>query len=97
MEREIMGVNSGGEVSRNLKCFVIFMVGIILSGIITVMYLTESINLACFYDVGDLYEISSSYYKISGENWLYDYEKDRIVTQEENASFSLQMENKKKE
>lgn len=94
MEREIMGVNSGGEVSRNLKCFVIFMVGIILSGIITVMYLTESINLACFYDVGDLYEISSSYYKISGENWLYDYEKDRIVTQEENASFSFQMENR---
>ena len=94
MEREIMGVNSGGEVSRNLKCFVIFMVGIILSGIITVMYLTESINLACFYDVGDLYEISSSYYNISGENWLYDYEKDRIVTQEENASFSLQMENR---
>ena len=86
----------GSEVNRNLKFCVLLMIGIIFSGIVTVMYLTESINLDCFYDVGDMYDISSSYYKSSQENWLYDYEKELTVTQTENASCYFRFDDNQK-
>lgn len=75
----------GKANSRGLKLFIFLMTGVILSGIITVMYLTKSVNLDNFYDVGALYDILDTDYQIPGENWLYDYEKGLVVTQAEDA------------
>lgn len=69
-----------------LRIFIFLMMGIILSGIATVMYLTKSINLEKFYDVGELYDIYGVDYQMSGDNWIYNYEKGLIETQAEDAN-----------
>lgn len=68
------------------RLFVFSMTGIIISGIITVMFLTKSINLDNFYNVGALYDIADTNYMIQGDNWNYDYESGLIVAHAKNAS-----------
>lgn len=58
---------------RSLKIVVFLLVGAILSGIVSAMYLTKSINFEQFYDVGNLYDIVGSDYRRAEENWLYNY------------------------
>lgn len=72
------------------------MIGIIFSGIVTVMHLTGNINLTCFYDVGELYDISNEDYRISGDHWTYNFATDRIETEIENASHIFLVENSRK-
>lgn len=57
----------------SLKIVIFLLVGMILSGIISIMYLTGSINFTQFYDMGELYDIPSSDYKREEENWRYNY------------------------
>lgn len=57
----------------SLKIVVFLLVGAILSGIVSAMYLTGSINFEQFYDVGELYDILSIDYKREEENWRYNY------------------------
>lgn len=75
---------------------VFLLIGIIFSGIVTVMHLTGNINLECFYDVGELYDISNRNYRISGEHWTYDFASEKIKTETENASHIFQVENSRK-
>ncbi|MEY8390544.1 hypothetical protein D3Z36_05100 [Lachnospiraceae bacterium] len=82
--------------NRSLRFSVFLMIGIICSGIVTVMYLTGSVNLDCFYDVGKLYNVSGLLYADSDGGWLYDYEKDRVVMQKEHASYRFDIESRQK-
>ena len=86
----------GKASSTGLKIYVFLMLGVILSGIITVMYLTKSINLENFYDVGAVYDILDENYKLPGVNWLYDFEKKLIVTQAEDAYCTYSVKHSRK-
>ena len=75
---------------------VLLLIGIIFSGIVTVMCLTGSINLECFYDVGELYDILNEDYRTSGEQWTYNFATEQIETETENASHVFLVENSRK-
>ena len=45
------------EKNNSLKIVVCLMVGVIFSGMVSVMYLSGSVNLHKFYDVGAIYDI----------------------------------------
>lgn len=70
----------------SLKFAIVLMIGLLFSEMVTAMYLTESINLDCFYNVGNLHEVYSEYYRKPGIQWFYDSDTKRIWTEGENAS-----------
>lgn len=76
---------------------VLLLIGIIFSGIVTVMHLTGSINLQCFYDVGELYDIPNADYRTSGEHWTYNFTSEEIEIDMENASHVFQIENSRRD
>jgi len=76
---------------------IFLLIGIIFSGIVTVMYLTGSINLQCFYDVGELYDIPNSNYRTSEEFWIYNFTSEKIEIETENASHVFLIENSRKD
>ena len=82
--------------STGLRIYVFLMMGIILSGIVTVMCLTKSINLENFYDVGAVYDVSDTEFELPGTNWNYDYEKKLIITQAENAYCTYNVKHSRK-
>lgn len=79
-----------------LRLFVFLMTGMILSGIITVMFLTKSINLDKFYDVGAVYDVSDTDFELPGTNWYYNYEDELIVAQAKDASCNYRMKHGRK-
>lgn len=81
-----MRVQKINVANKGLKFTILLITGILLSWMLTAMYLTESINLQCFYDVGNLYDISSGYYQQPGIRWTYDNTAGIIQTEGENAS-----------
>ncbi len=72
--------------NRSLKFAILLITGILLSWMLTAMYLTESVNWQCFYDVGNIYGISQLYYSQPGFQWVYDDEEKIIRTEGEDAS-----------
>lgn len=81
---------------RGLKFVVLLMIGILFSGIVTIMYLTKSINLERFYDVGNLHDVYEQYYRSSGEQWIYDYSAEVTRTEGENARCSFPVKSRQK-
>ena len=74
------------KTNKGLKFAILLMTGILLSWMLTAMYLTGSINLQCFYDTGNLYDMSSGYYRQPGIRWSYDPAVGTIQTEGEEAS-----------
>lgn len=74
------------RTNKGLKITILLITGILLSWMLTAMYLTESVNWQCFYDVGNLYDISSGYYRQPGIQWSYDAAVGTIQTEGEDAS-----------
>ncbi len=72
--------------NRSLKFAILLITGILLSWMLTAMYLTESISLQCFYDVGNIYDIAQLYYRQPGFQWVYDDEEKIIRTEGNDAS-----------
>lgn len=46
--------------------------GLMVCVIITLMCLTKRINVNCFYDVGEIYEVGKTELTYAGNNWVYD-------------------------
>lgn len=46
--------------------------GLMVCVIITLMCLTKSINLNCFYDVGEIYDVGKTDLTFVGNNWVFD-------------------------
>ena len=87
-----------GKANRGILTFnVLLLIGIIFSGIVTLIHLTGSINLQNFYDVGELYDISNGDYRTSGEHWIYNFTSEKIEIETENASHVFLIENSRKE
>lgn len=74
------------KTNKGLKFTVLLLTGILLSWMLTAMYLTGSINLQCFYDTGNLYDMSSGYYRQPGIRWSYDPAVGTIQTEGKDAS-----------
>ncbi len=79
-----------------LTIAVFLLVGLILSGIVSVMYLTRSINFQKFYDVGNLYDIISDEYKTAGENWQYNFDTKLTEITAENARHFFDVKSRRK-
>ncbi len=84
------------EKNNSLKIVVCLMVGVIFSGMVSVMYLSGSVNLHKFYDVGAIYDIISSEYEKTAENWQYNYSTKRIEISAETGSHPFQIRSKQK-
>lgn len=80
----------------SLKFAIVLMIGLLFSEMVTAMYLTESINFDCFYNVGNLHEIYSEYYRKPGIQWFYDNDTKRISTEGENASCYIDVKGSQK-
>lgn len=80
----------------SLKFAIVLMIGLLFSEMVTAMYLTESINLDCFYNVGNLHEIYWEYYRKPGIQWFYDSDTKRIWTEGENASCFIDVKSSQK-
>ena len=72
--------------NRGLTFTILLITGILLSWMLTAMYLTESINWQRFFDVGNTYNILELYYRQPGSQWVYDDEAKVIRTEGEDAS-----------
>lgn len=70
--------------------------GVIICAIITVMHLTNSFNLECFYDAGDVYRVSNTEFMVSGSNWVYDYNTESINITEEIATKAISIRGSQK-
>lgn len=82
--------------NRSLKFAILLITGILLSWMLTAMYLTESINLQCFYDVGNIYDIAQLYYRQPGFQWVYDDEEKIIRTEGNDASCYFHVNSRQK-
>lgn len=56
------------SVKNSMAC----LFGLMVCVIITLMCLTKSINLNCFYDVGEIYDVGKTDRTYAGNNWVYD-------------------------
>lgn len=56
------------SVKNSMAC----LFGLMVCVIITLMCLTKSINLNCFYDVGEIYDVGKAERTCAGNNWVYD-------------------------
>lgn len=56
------------SVKNSMAC----LFGLMVCVIITLMCLTKSINLNCFYDVGEIYDVGKTERTYAGNNWVYD-------------------------
>ncbi len=56
-----------------LKFMVGLLVGVIFSGMASLMILSGSINLQKFYDVGNIFDVSSAEYEKAADHWNYNY------------------------
>ena len=66
------------ERISSLKVIVGILVGVIFSAMISVMFISGSVNLQQFYDVGNVYDVSSIEYEKEGKNWCYNFSTKRI-------------------
>ncbi len=56
------------SVKDSMTC----LFGLMVCVIITLMCLTKRINVNCFYDVGEIYEVGKTELTYAGNNWVYD-------------------------
>ncbi len=84
------------KTNRGLKFTILLITGVLLSWMLTAMYLTESMNWSCFYDVGNLYDISSGYYRQPGIRWTYDSTAGVIQTEGKDASCCFYVNSRQK-
>lgn len=80
----------------SLKFAIVLMIGLLFSEMVTAMYLTESMNLDCFYNVGNLNEIYSDYYRNAGTQWFFDSDARKIRTEGEDASCYIDVKSSQK-
>lgn len=91
-----MGVQKINVTNKGLKFAILLITGILMSWMLTAMYLTESINLQCFYDVGNIYDIAQLYYRQPGFQWVYDDEEKIIRTEGNDASCYFHVNSRQK-
>ncbi len=82
--------------NQGLKFAIVLLIGLLFSEMVTAMYLTESINFNCFFDVGNLYDIYSGNYRISRGQWFYDEGAKLIRIEGEEANCYLAVKSKQK-
>lgn len=86
----------GRTVKWSIKTSMCFLFGLISCVILTVMYLAQSINIECFYDVGDIYNVRKLAYAYAGNNWLCDSTTEEINITEDIANKMFAVEVQKK-
>lgn len=84
------------EKNSSLKIVVCLMIGVIFSGMFSVMYLSGSVNLQKFYDVGAIYDIISTEYEKTAENWQYNYSTKLVEINAETGSHPFQINSRQK-
>lgn len=84
------------EKNNSLKIVVCLMVGVIFSGMVSVMYLSGSVNLQKFYDVGAIYDIISTDYERTAENWQYNYSTKLIEITADTGIHPFQIRSQRK-
>ena len=62
---------------------------------VTAMFLSDSFNLDCFYNVGEIYDYSQSDLFLQAEGWSYDSEKDCTQIDEDISYIIYDVKNNK--